>query len=442
MRKYFVLLMIVLLSGFVVGVDDAQDTSFLDCDVILPQYEQAVEDCDFQGMYDFRVAVSNFADRYEKTDCKESKITKNSNEDFCSCAKQEYYSLNENCDFQGMFEIQKSIFQISDLFEGTDCEEGIICEESGESIDNFFYRDSEGKIQIKYKDYKKDGFEIEEVSDSFSVSRYYYKNDWLYKLESFIDNFLFEEIYEYDEDGNLIWFTFSLDEVVLEDIMYEYDSEGRVIRTKDFVSGYIEEFVYNEEGLVIIERKGDVDNLQERRIFYDSEGRIYAEDFGWGNIVYRNYDENSYCIDSSAGQSCTIYDENGPIMQDALTLYGFDRQWNYDAEGNVIGEAASFWHFDDFFSYSVEYDDEEFLDDYYYYYSPFGLAKAVVPDEGINYLYGEDYVFDRNFSKADFNKDGFIELEDVVKSVDKLGSEISTEEINLAISSWKNQGVI
>lgn len=172
-------------------------------------------------------------------------------------------------------------------------------------------------------------------------------------------NLIDEGEWQYDEKGNAIVVysegvekTFHSGELIdiymsLSRHEYEYDTEGRMIRCKDYdrsgdLACYME-LEYDEKGREIrhkdYDRSGDLTGYQE--LEYDAEGR---------EIRWKNYDESNNLLEheeyeyDSKGRKVRAksYDRSGKLIE--YTEYEYDAEGRstgrkkYDASGNLISE--------------------------------------------------------------------------------------------------------
>ena len=127
-----------------------------------------------------------------------------------------------------------------------------------------------------------------------------------------------EEYRRYDDNGNLVYTYKNGNETI-----YEYDENGRWIRSKAPNTGLIEQCEYDEAGNAVLEIHSDgTKTIKE----YDDAGRCVktAKESYLGTVV----DE-------------TVYDDNGRIVKTIDGSTGFVSEYEYDESGNCIAEKYS-----------------------------------------------------------------------------------------------------
>lgn len=164
-----------------------------------------------------------------------------------------------------------------------------------------------------------------------------------------------------DAHGNEIRsFSYSLDEIdFVFDLEHEYDSEGRLVSTRqknESFNEYVDsdesfcEFEYYENGDMkkMSLYNGDETTTIEFVYEYDDDGRAVVVDEYWNGSdelssrTYKTYDENGNVIKESGDikgklESETLYqyDEKGRVVQKEISMSSFSSYWEYEYEDYI-----------------------------------------------------------------------------------------------------------
>ena len=180
---------------------------------------------------------------------------------------------------------------------------------------------------------------------------------------------LFQEVCEYDSNGNeiftenadrgcAVYHEYDKNNLLIHSKMstvgetwYEYDAGGNRIHSKDS-SGYECWYKYDADGNRIYEKNS---SGYEAYYEYDNAGnKIHAKTKD--SETWYDYDNHGNCIHSKGTNENEIwnkYDAYGNVVymkvKDIKTgkFYGWNDVWEYDSKGNVIhysGSARDYWY--------------------------------------------------------------------------------------------------
>jgi len=228
--------------------------------------------------------------------------------------------------------------------------------------------------------------------------------------------------YTYDEQGRRIKSVSDDGEGYVETEEWFYDEQGRHIKTvtTDYYDGeldysYIEEFAYNENGILIYEKWDE-----DYEIFYDDSGReiktvIHYDDSFSEIITTYEFDEQGRALKKIQSDEDTetvteyTYDDKGNVLTETI-LHTYDEdaiyeliEYTYNEKGILIKTEACYLEdgekSDEFYSAEeltydnegrlinkkeiLKYADEEYLSDTEYTYDEYGiLVKEASKEEG------------------------------------------------------------
>ena len=150
------------------------------------------------------------------------------------------------------------------------------------------------------------------------------------------------ELFEYDENGNLIYYEESGDDFEIS----EYDENGLLISRTDKTgfSMYPERddfyYEYNSEGkLSYVKQVRTFSNREGESVFYtyyDLNGYEIFRIMPNGEIVFKYFDDNGNLIKDEEGTTYKYNEKNQMIY--SCTNYGKETIFSYDENGNLIEE--------------------------------------------------------------------------------------------------------
>ena len=150
------------------------------------------------------------------------------------------------------------------------------------------------------------------------------------------------ELFEYDENGNLIYYEESGDDFEIS----EYDENGLLISRTDKTgfSMYPERddfyYEYNSEGkLSYVKQVRTFSNREGESVFYtyyDLNGYEIFRIMPNGEIVFKYFDDNGNLIKDEEGTTYKYNEKNQMIY--SCTNYGREIIFSYDENGNLIEE--------------------------------------------------------------------------------------------------------
>lgn len=150
------------------------------------------------------------------------------------------------------------------------------------------------------------------------------------------------ELFEYDENGNLIYYEESGDDFEIS----EYDENGLLISRTDKTgfSMYPERddfyYEYNSEGkLSYVKQVRTFSNREGESVFYtyyDLNGYEIFRIMPNGKIVFKYFDDNGNLIKDEEGTTYKYNEKNQMIY--SCTNYGREIIFSYDENGNLIEE--------------------------------------------------------------------------------------------------------
>ncbi len=283
-------------------------------------YEEAVQILEELGNYkDSRqqLELAKAARGNEETYNKALQALENGQDELAYQLFQELGTYKDVTDYLNNFSVYSVLTYVKRIGSGFVSEEKYEYDSKGNLASSKFYSDSECTSTVSYQ-YNDDNLLIREDTYYTSGNHWWevYEYDTCGNNTAYLvyrndhDGIYHGYYYEYDANGQVIRETQMFESGVsaIYEYVYTYDEEGRIIKSRINNSTILDEYVYNEKGLL----------SQESVVFYD----------GTVGITKYQYDDDDRLIFSS-------YKYDGEISS--------DHSYEYDNDGNVLKEVINLY---------------------------------------------------------------------------------------------------